>query len=210
MSPRRRAEKSRGLLHYLAVGLSAGLLALVALLGALVIVVPAVAGATPLTVLTGSMIPTYPPGTLIVIKPVDAKDIRIGDPVTYQIESGKPGVVTHRVISITSSSDASTSFITKGDNNGAPDAKPVVQAQVKGEVWYSVPWIGYVSTAMNGENRGWIIPVIAVGLFLYAGYMIASGIASAARKRRRQEDAKAASVGVQSKNEPVILPDGLV
>ena len=46
-----------------------------------------------------------------------------------------------------------------------------------GRVWYCVPWIGYVNQAVNGENRAWIIPIIAGALFLYAGYMVASGIA---------------------------------
>ena len=38
---------------------------------ALTIVIPRLTGSTPYTVLTGSMVPTYPPGTLIVVKPED-------------------------------------------------------------------------------------------------------------------------------------------
>src|SRR5690554_3045189 len=136
-------DKKHGILYYIGVGLSAGLLAIVLLLGVAVIVVPAVTGSTPMTVLTGSMDPTYPPGTLIIVKPIDTADIRIGDPITYQIESGKEAVVTHRVISVTSSSDGSTSFTTQGDANNAPDAAPVIAEQNRGEVWYSLPWIGY-------------------------------------------------------------------
>jgi signal peptidase len=187
--PRRRrspeaATKSRGLFYYIGVGLSAGLLAFVVLLGVLVIVVPAATASTPMTVLTGSMEPTYPPGTLIIVKPLDAQEIRIGDPITYQIKSGEEAVVTHRVIAITSSTDGEVRFTTKGDANGAADAAEVQPAQIKGKVWYSVPWIGYVNNLVNGEARGWLIPALAIGLFLYAGYMLASGVAGAARKRR--------------------------
>ena len=39
------------------------------------VVVPRVAGATPYTVLTGSMAPAYPPGTLVVVRPVDPGDL---------------------------------------------------------------------------------------------------------------------------------------
>ncbi|MEX1079014.1 MAG: signal peptidase I [Homoserinimonas sp.] len=188
MSGRRSSNtgepKPHGLWHYLGVGLSAGLLALVLLVGVLVIVVPAATGSTPMTVLTSSMEPTYPPGTLIIVKPIDSQDIRIGDPITYQIESGKEAVVTHRVIAITNSTDGSTTFTTQGDNNGAPDAVPVIPEQVKGKVWYSVPWIGYLNNLVGGDNRGLIVPVIAIGLFLYAGYMLASGIAGGLKKRR--------------------------
>lgn len=187
MSGRRNAkntDKPRGLLYYLGVGLSAGLLAFVLLLGVLVIVVPAATGSTPMTVLTNSMVPNYPPGTLIIVQPIDAQDIRLGDAITYQIESGRPEVVTHRVIAISNSSDGAVNFTTQGDNNGSADPAPVQPVQIKGKVWYSVPWIGYVNTLVNGTNRGWIVPVLATGLFLYAGYMVASGIASAAKKRR--------------------------
>ncbi|WP_232466118.1 signal peptidase I [Diaminobutyricimonas sp. LJ205] len=175
--------KTRGILYYLGLGLSGGLFVLMLALAAAVIVVPAATGSVPLTVLTSSMEPTLPPGTLIVVQPVDTADIRIGDAITYQIESGKPEVVTHRVISITSSSDGGTTFVTQGDNNDAPDARPVVPDQVQGRVWYSVPWLGYVNNAVNGENRAWIVPVIAGGLFLYAGYMVASAVVDAAKKR---------------------------
>jgi len=184
MTRSRRALRTRGLLYYIGLGLSAGLLGLLALIGALVIVIPAVTGSTPMTILTGSMQPTYPPGTLIIVKPIETADIRIGDPITYQIESGKPDVVTHRVISI-ATTDGETTFTTKGDNNSAADAKPVQPLQVRGTVWYAVPYIGYVNTIVNGDNRSWIVPLSAVALFAYAGWMLASGIAQSARRRRR-------------------------
>ncbi|MET1044221.1 MAG: signal peptidase I [Microbacteriaceae bacterium] len=181
-------RKPRGILHYLGVGLSGGLFALMLALAAVVIVVPAMTGSVPLTVLTSSMEPTLPPGTLIVVRPVEVTDIRIGDAITYQIESGKPEVVTHRVVSITSSSDGGKTFTTQGDNNDAPDARPVLPEQVQGRVWYSVPWLGYVNSAVNGENRAWIVPVIAGGLFLYAGFMVASSIAEAVKQRRARKE----------------------
>lgn len=202
MSERRAAReaqqsKPRGLIYYIGVGLSAGLLAFVLLVGVLVIVVPAVTGSTPMTVLTGSMEPTYPPGTLVIVKPLDAQEVRIGDPITYQIESGKDAVVTHRVIAINNSTNGDVTFITKGDANGAADALPVEPVQLRGKVWYSVPWIGYLNNLVNGNNRGWIVPAIAVGLFLYAGYMVASGMSSAAKKRRlaRERAARDDSAG---------------
>ena len=187
MTRSRRALRTRGLLYYIGLGLSAGLLGLLALIGALVIVIPAVTGSTPMTILTGSMQPTYPPGTLIIVKPIETADIRIGDPITYQIESGKPDVVTHRVIAI-ATTDGETTFTTKGDNNSAADAKPVQPLQVRGTVWYAVPYIGYVNTIVNGDNRSWIVPLSAVALFAYAGWMLASGIAQSVRRRRRQRN----------------------
>lgn len=200
MSGRRRAEperKARGLLYYLGWGISAGLLALVVLVGVLAILVPAVTGSTPMTILTNSMKPTYPPGTLVIVRPIEPEAIRIGMPITYQLESGKDVFVTHRVIAITHSSNGKTSFTLKGDANGAADEAPVLPVQIRGEVWYSIPYLGWVNTFVGGENRGWIVPVLAGGLFLYAGYAVASSIASAA-KRKRGEKAGNASIPAAS------------
>lgn len=183
--PMPKPSKPRGILHYLGVGMSAGLLAFVLLIAALAIVVPAVTGSMPMTILTGSMTPTYPAGTLVIVRPANPDTLVIGDPITYQIESGKPAVVTHRIIAITSVSDGTRTFTTQGDANNTADAKPVLSVQVRGKVWYSIPYLGWVNTVVNGESRAWIIPVIAGGLFLYAGYMGASGIVGAAKRRER-------------------------
>ena len=196
MSGRRRAvpeRRVRGLWYFLGWGLSAGLLALVILVGVLAIVVPSVTGSTPMTILTSSMKPTYPPGTLVIVKSIDPADIRIGMPITYQLESGKEIFITHRVIAISHSSNGSTTFTLKGDANGSADENPVLPVQVRGEVWYSIPYLGWVNTFVAGENRGWLIPVLAGGLFLYAGYAVASSIASAAKRKRSQRDARAIS-----------------
>ncbi len=202
MSARRRHQPEKGLLHYIGLGLSGGLLGLLLLLAGLVIGIPLVAGATPMTILTGSMEPTYPPGTLIIVKPVAVTDIAIGDPITYQLESGKPEVVTHRVVAI-QSENGNLTFTTKGDANNAPDVNPVLPVQIRGTVWYSVPLIGYVNTVISGQNRALLVPAIAIALFCYAGYMFASGIVHGARRRRRARE-RAADVA------PVVTPQAPV
>lgn len=191
-----KAARPRGIWHYLGVGVSAGMLALVVLIAVMAIVLPAATGSAPMTILTGSMTPTYPPGTLIIVKPVDPSTLSIGDPITYQIESGKPAVVTHRIIAITSISDGTRTFTTKGDANSAADENPVLPVQVRGKVWYSIPYLGWINTVVNGESRAWLIPLIAAALFLYAGYMAASGIAGVV-KRRRSRGATAASADTE-------------
>ena len=173
----------RGLGYYIGLGLSWGLLGVVLLLAAVLIFIPAAAGATPLTVLTSSMEPHLPPGTFIVVRPTPVDEIHIGSVVTYQIESGKPEVITHRVVEIRSESNGARTFITKGDNNDDPDPKPVIPDQVRGTLWYSVPLVGYTATAVNGQSRTWLVPVAGVGLLVYAAVMVVSALVGRARKR---------------------------
>jgi signal peptidase len=178
-----KPPKKKGVLHFIGLGLSAGVFLLVVALAAVLIVIPKLSNATPLTVLTSSMEPGLPPGTLIYVLPVDPEDIKIGEVVTYQIHSGEPDVITHRVIGITPLADGSITFTFQGDNNGAPDEAQIIKAQIQGRLWYSVPYLGYVNNAVNGENRSWIIPVLAGGLIAYAAFMILSGVVSAIRGR---------------------------
>jgi signal peptidase len=179
------ARTEHGILYYIGLGASGALLLVVIALALILIVVPKVAGATPLTVLTQSMEPLYPPGTLIYDLPVKPADIRIGDVITYQIQSGKPAVISHRVISINNPSSTSRTFILKGDNNSFADPAVVIPAQVRGRLWYSVPLLGFVNNTVNGPNRSWIVDLLAGGLFAYAAYMIISGVVSASRSRKR-------------------------
>jgi signal peptidase I len=176
------ALPSKGLLQYVVTGLSVGLLGLVLFVAAVVIVIPRAAGATPVTVLTSSMEPTLPPGTLVVVKPKAVHDIHVGDVMTYQIRSGDPAVISHRVIAITTSTTNGMTFTTKGDNNAEADP-PVVPAQVRGVVWYSVPLIGYVNSALDQSQRSWVLPAVGVLLILYAAWMFLRGTASSVRRR---------------------------
>lgn len=184
-TPDAKAEAS--LWSYLRVSISVVVLLMLVALGVAVIVVPAVTGSTPLTVLTSSMEPGLPPGTLLVVSPVEPEDVRIGDVITYQLESGKATVVTHRVIQVNKTAGGEYSFILQGDNNSQPDPDPIREVQVQGRLWYSVPYIGWVNTWVNGEARGFLIPVIAGGLFAYAAWMVFSGVRDKAKKRGREE-----------------------
>lgn len=174
-----------------AVGLSVGILLLVIALAAVLLVVPKVSGSVPLTILTQSMEPTLPPGTLIVVRPVDPDALEVGDVATYQIRSGEPAVITHRITAISSASDGTRSFTFTGDNNASPDSLPVTPGQIQGELWYSVPLVGWANQAVNGQARGWIIPAAAVALLVYAAVTIITG---AVQTRRRRTASAAADV----------------
>ncbi|MCJ1714654.1 signal peptidase I [Curtobacterium sp. VKM Ac-2922] len=172
----------RAVLHAVLLGLSTGMLLIVAGLAVVLIVVPKASGSTPLTVLTQSMEPSLPPGTLLVVRPTPIDDIRVGDVMTYQIVSGQSAVISHRVVSIASSSDGSRTFVVKGDANARADA-PVAAVQVRGVVWYSVPRVGYVNQVVNG-SRGWLVPLVAAILITAGAVMVTSGTVSAVRRRR--------------------------
>jgi signal peptidase len=145
------------------------------------VVVPRLAGATPYTILTGSMRPELPPGTLVVVKPERIERLAAGDVITYQLRSGEPAVVTHRIVSVSSTLGGERTLITQGDANTAPDAVAVEGVQVRGKVWYSVPYLGHVNTWFAGVQHELAAVAAGIGLALYAALMFAGGF----RDRRR-------------------------
>lgn len=166
------------------------IIAVVAVLAAAV-VVPRIAGATPYSILTGSMTPKYPPGTLVVVKPIDTDDITIGTVVTYQLSSGKPTVVTHRVVGIVRGSDNALRFRTQGDANDAPDRALVRPVQIKGALWYHVRSLGFVNKYITGKEREVTMIIVVSGLLLYAAYMFSGSLRDRLRKPGRHSSVDA-------------------
>ena len=155
------------------------------------VVVPRLAGATPYAVLTGSMRSDLPPGTLVVVRPVAVEDVRIGDIVTFQLTSGDPVVATHRVVAIGSAGSGERTFQTQGDANDAPDPDWVRPVQVKGRVWYAVPYLGHANDLLNGEQRHLAVLLTAGGLVAYACFMFGGAV----RDRRRPVPSSVATDG---------------
>ena len=174
-----RGGMLKALLNAVAVAVLVGILAT----GALAIAVPALTGSTALTVLTSSMEPHLPPGTMVVVRPTDPADVEPGMVLTYQLRSGEPTLITHRVTQVLAGADGERRFITKGDNNAEADADPVREVQMRGTVWYAIPWLGWVAMAITGPHRAIVVAVAVIGLFGYAAWAFGSGIIERVRKR---------------------------
>lgn len=137
-------------------------------------VVPAVSSARTLTVLSGSMSPSIPIGSVVVVRPVDPKSVSVGDVVTYATTnplSGANELVTHRVAAV-GNGRAEPAFITKGDANRVADDRVVDASQLRGRVWYHVPWAGSIRDAVftrTGAMYGTAAALLLVGLVLLRG-----------------------------------------
>ncbi|RNL79191.1 signal peptidase I [Nocardioides marmorisolisilvae] len=166
---------------------------LVVVVLALAVVVPKLMGATSYTILTGSMRPKMPPGTLVVVKPVEPDQVRVGDVLTYQIESGKKAVATHRVERVEVTFSGTYSFIMKGDANQVADPSPVRPEQVRGKRVYAVPYLAYPSLLVDGDVRELVVMGSVVLLLGYALFSFAGAARDhRATRRRRTEPGTAA------------------
>ncbi|QDG89348.1 signal peptidase I [Pseudarthrobacter sp. NIBRBAC000502770] len=158
---------------------------LVALFAALVlIVVPVATGSQTYTILTKSMVQKYPPGTFMVMKPAPFDELKYGDVVTFQLYSGRPDVETHRVVGFGSTQQGEKTLITKGDNNGANDPEPVRAIQVKGKLFYAVPYVGFVANFLGNSGRGTWTVIAAVALIGYGAITVYTSL----RKTRKGDE----------------------
>jgi signal peptidase len=116
-------------------------------------------------VLSGSMSPTYPVGSLLVVSPIDASAVEPGMAVTFDDPADPARIVTHRVISRVPGD--TLAFVTRGDANATDDPFPVPARSIRGHVLWSVPGLGTVVDALAWP-RGFILLVVVPGLILAA------------------------------------------
>lgn len=109
-------------------------------------------------VLSGSMEPEYPTGSVIYVKEVDTKELKEGDVITFYL-AGKTEA-THRIHEVVEE-NGTRMFRTKGDANEQPDAGLVNPDDVIGSPVFTVPYMGYALTYMQ-TTRGMYV-AIAVG-----------------------------------------------
>ena len=115
------------------------ILVALAILAALLIL-PTLLGYKSLAVLSGSMEPKYPVGSVVYAKEINPEELQVGDVVSYSI--GGETLVTHRVFNILSEEQQ---IITKGDANETEDMNPVAYSSVVGKVHFHMPYLGYIS-----------------------------------------------------------------
>ena len=116
-------------------------------------------------VLTGSMEPTYPTGSLIYVKDVDPSELRVNDVITFSIS---PNVIaTHRIVEIVPDEQYPTivRYRTKGDANKDVDASLVSAGNIIGKAMFAVPQLGYLASYIQ-QPPGIYVAILVCGLMI--------------------------------------------
>lgn len=122
---------------------------------------------------TGSMIPKYQIGDVILVKEVDPDSIQIGNDVTYEGKTGamKGLIVTHRVIDI-EEVDGKRIFHTKGIANNLED--PVIsEDQINGVVQTKMYIISLICMLFNNKYVFYFCGILP--LTIYVAFRIFRG-----------------------------------
>jgi signal peptidase len=157
-SPRKRLLGLRLLGGGATVGIVAGL--------ALAMLGPLAFGGRTFAVLSGSMEPTLHVGDLVLEKKVSARDIHVGDIVTFRSPDDAGKLITHRVRRVVIA-DGTVKVTTKGDANLSPERWTVPADGSVGRALGRVPKVGYLlvwTRSPAGRMLLIVLPAFLLGL----------------------------------------------
>ncbi|GAB3575623.1 hypothetical protein GCM10027406_07420 [Leifsonia lichenia] len=143
----------------------------------------ALLGVQPVVVISGSMEPTLPVGSMVFAQEIPASTVRVGDIVTTQRQDGAKGLITHRVVSV-KTTGTTTTLRLRGDANASEDPLPYVASSV-GKYLFHVPWAGTLALAARTP-----FGLTAIGVYVIA--LVALVIVGRPRPAARPADAAAA------------------
>ena len=143
-----------------------GLLSGAAVIFALAYAALTVGGYRPVAVYSGSMRPTIPVGGLALDRVIPARDVRVGDVITFSDPYVRGRFVTHRVVEVVDTPHG-LAYRTKGDANSGRDPWTIRLAGQVGRVSFSVPVAGYILYyAHTREIRSLLICLAALSLLV--------------------------------------------
>ena len=135
------------------------LIVIVVVLFAILLVGVRLIGIQVFSVISGSMEPDYPVGSLIYVQKVDPNDVEVRDVITYVLPNDMPS--THRVVRIDTENQL---FYTKGDANDTEDGAPVHFKNLIGKPIFMIPYLGFVAHYI--QNPPGMYVAIAAGAVL--------------------------------------------
>ena len=141
------------------------LLIIAAIVLCLMLAVPRLLGIQSYTVLTGSMEPSIPVGSLIYAKYTEPQTLAEGDVIVFN-DSNASIPVTHRVVE---NNTQEGQLITKGDANAQEDFAPISYYDVLGKVLLHIPVLGrFLAPLGTLTGKIGMLAIIAAGLLLSA------------------------------------------
>jgi signal peptidase len=112
---------------------------------------------------SGSMAPTYPEGSLLVVGPIDASQVEPGMAAVFEDPQIRGRIVTHRVVG--RAPGEGLQFWTQGDANAFRDPFPVPARLIRGRVLWQVTHIGGLMAWLRWP-RSFVLLVVLPGLLL--------------------------------------------
>ena len=132
------------------------------------IILPQTLGYDVYAVISGSMEPAIPTGSLVIIEATEPSGIESGDVIAYHGGLDSNAIITHRVVE---NRVIMGEMITKGDANAEIDMHPIGYHEFIGKVIFSLPEFGELAqilTSVAGKITAACIIIAALLLHVLA------------------------------------------
>lgn len=116
-------------------------------------------------VLSPSMVPTFDPGDMVIIRPVTTTDLQVGDIPMLPDADDPESQYVHRIIQ-TSARGSEVWVVTQGDANQAPDAPKTIVSEQVPVVVATIPLSKIPTIALSWNLALGLLVVAVVGLLL--------------------------------------------
>lgn len=117
---------------------------------------------------TGSMIPKYLVGDVILVKEKEFDKIQVGDDVSYVASSGvvRGSIVTHQVVDFAVDENGEKALITKGIANSIEDPK-VYENQVNGVVITKLQILSMICRGINNMYILYFLVIVPLTVYVF-------------------------------------------
>jgi signal peptidase len=163
-----------------------------AVLAALLVLAPSLAGWERYAITSGSMTGTYDTGSLVFAEVVPVGELKTGDVITYTPPpgAGPDHLVTHRIVSI-KRDERGPVFGTKGDANEVVDPWTFrLDNPMQPRVRLGIPYAGYALSALGRRDvRMFAIALPALLIALFSLGRLWRALGEEARRRAAQDAA---------------------
>lgn len=140
-------------------------------------------GVRPLVVVSGSMEPTIPVGSVVFSTQAAAGDIQEGSVVTVD-RPRNLGLVTHRLVKSVETEPGMYEYTLKGDANSKEDPEPYKVKTAGKYVWHVVG-LGYIAEFLQSKNG--TVLAVGSGMALIALFILDPARLTSKRSKRNQE-----------------------
>lgn len=178
------------------------LLALALTLFLAIAVLPRLGLYRPVTVLSGSMRPTFSPGDMVVVAPEPVSAVRVGQVISYQVPVGMRQVETHRIVRILQGG-AHPVVQTQGDANNWPDPWTAkLEGRTAWRMVAVIPRLGYVVNWLRGGAAHTAAVLVAPALLALLTLLEIWGVAGGERDREGRLSGRGGHAGRAHRAQP--------
>ena len=139
------------------------------ILACLPLTVPRLFGYHIYSVVSGSMEPAIPTGSLVYVRETSPEQVGAEEVIAFYGARDSASIITHRVVE---NRVVMGEFITKGDANQTEDMNPIPYENFIGSVVYSIPALGRAAELLTSHDGKLVAGAVIAAALLLQGLAV--------------------------------------